>query len=341
MSNIALFSGSNVPAFVKNRELSATAKALAGGGGAGGKRISIKGGVFRLVHGGKEIASIEERYLDVVLVKAAEKNSRVFYAKSYDADAISAPDCWSQDGETPAKDAANPQAKRCADCPQNIAGSGQGQSRACRYQRRLAVVLENDMEGDVMQLTVPAASIFGKAEGDNRPLQAYVQDLVARGGDPELVVTRLKFDTKAESPKLFFKAMRWLTDDEYEIAQRQAGTEDAKQAITMTVAKMDGVVAEPAPLEGKKPAKAKAKPTVEEDEEEEAPAPKAKAKPAPAPVVEDDDEEEAPKPKAKAKPVVEESDEDEEPVVRKEAPKKPTVGGKASLAELADAWDDE
>lgn len=324
MSNIALFNGGNVPAFVKNRELSATAKALAGAAAAGGKRISIKGGVFRLVHGGKEVASIEDRHLDVVLVKAAENNSRVFYAKSYDSDAITAPDCWSQNGDVPSPEAKNPQSKRCADCAQNIAGSGQGQSRACRYQRRLAVVLENDLEGDVLQLTVPAASIFGKADGDNRPLQEYVRDLVARGGDPELVVTRLKFDTKAESPKLFFKAMRWLTDDEYEIAQRQAETPDAKNAVTMTVAKMDAVVAEPAPLAGTKPTKAKAKPAVEEvEEEEEAPAPAPAAK------------------KAKPAPVVEEDDEAEEPAVRKETPKKPSVGGKASLAELADAWDDE
>ena len=94
MSNITLFSSSNVPAFARNNELSDTAKALTGGGaGASTKRISIKGGVFRLVAGGKEIASVEDRHLDVVIVRAAPKISRIFYAGAYDADKITRPDC--------------------------------------------------------------------------------------------------------------------------------------------------------------------------------------------------------------------------------------------------------
>jgi len=173
MSNVALFGGSNVPAFVKSRgELSAVAKALAGGSGAaGGKRISIKGGVFRLMSSGKEVAAIDERYLDVVIVNAAPKVSRTFYMASYDADKVSAPDCWSADGVTPAADANNKQSDKCDTCPQNIQGSGNGNSRACRYSQRMAVVLANDIEGDVLQLTLPATSIFGKEDGENRPLK--------------------------------------------------------------------------------------------------------------------------------------------------------------------------
>jgi len=50
------------------------------------------------------------------------------------------------------------------------------------------------MEGDVLQLTLPAKSIFGKEEGDNRPLQAYARFLLAQTPnpvDPSEVVTRL------------------------------------------------------------------------------------------------------------------------------------------------------
>ena len=97
-------------------------------------------------------------------------------------------------------------------------------------------------EGDVMQLALPATSIFGKAEGDNRPLQEYARFLAAQKIDPEMVVTRMRFDTSVESPKLFFKAMRWLTDDEYAGITQQAQTDDAKKAVTITVAAMDGVV---------------------------------------------------------------------------------------------------
>lgn len=304
MSNVAVFNPSAVPAFVKARgELSAVAKALAGGAGGGGKRISIKGGVFRLVAGGKEVAAIDERYLDVVIVNSAPKVSRVFYMAKYEADKVVAPACWSNDGEKPAADAQDKQATTCNECPQNIAGSGQGNSRACRYQQRLAVVLANDMGGDVLQLTLPATSIFGKEVGEDRPLQAYARWLVAQNIDPTEVVTRMRFDTKSESPKLFFKTMRYLTDDEYPVCTEKGASVEAKQAITMTVAKMDKVAEVSEPIQGTKPKAAAAKKA---------------AAPAPA-------EEEA-----------------DEPVVRKEE-KKPTAvpAKKANLADMVDDWDAE
>lgn len=301
MSNVALFSGSNVPAFAKKGELSDLAKSLAGGVGGGGKRVSIKGGVFRLLVSGKEVAAIDERYLDVVIVNAAPKIGRTFYAKSYDGETPSAPDCWSADGETPSPESANKQSDRCATCPQNVKGSGMGESRACRFSQRLAVVLANDVDGDVMQLQLPATSIFGKEEGDKRPLQAYARYLAAQGVSPETLVTRMQFDTKAEAPKLFFKPMRWLTEEEYESSVRQGQTDDAKRAITMTVAKTDKVEA-PLAIEGTKP-KAKAAPKAEE------------------PVAEE--EENAP------------------PTKRKSKSEEPAAAAKPSLAKLAAQWDDE
>ena len=314
MSNVSLFNPSQVPAFARNNELSDTAKALTGGGaGAGIKRVSIKGGVFRLVSGGKEIASIDDRHLDVIIVKAAPKVSRVFYMAKYDAENPAGPDCWSNDGEKPDASLDSPQAATCMSCPQNIAGSGNGNSRACRYQQRLAVVLENNPTGDVLQLTLPATSIFGKEEGDKRPLQAFARYLAVQSPpiNPEQIVTRMRFDPKAEAPKLFFQPMRWLTDDEYAIVQRQSTTADAQRAVVMTVAAADGITkAAPVALPGKPPA-------VEEDE---APA-KPKAKKAKAEVVEDDGS---------------------EPEVRKDAAKPSAVPEKKSkLADIVSDWDDE
>ena len=321
MSNITLFSSSNVPAFARNNELSDTAKALTGGAGASTKRISIKGGVFRLVAGGKEIASVEDRHLDVVIVRAAPKISRIFYAGAYDADKITRPDCWSNDGEKPDASIESPQNKTCMGCPQNEAGSGMGNSRACRFQQRLAVVLANNPDGDVLQLTLPATSIFGKEDGDKRPLQAYARFLAAQTPpvNPEQIVTRMKFDTKAESPKLFFQPVRWLTDDEYPTIVSQSESEDAKRAVTLTVAQADGVKAAPMSIPGA--------------------APKAAAKPAPAV---QDDEDEAPAPKAKAPKTKPVADADDEPEVRKESAKATAVPAKKSrLADIVSDWDDE
>lgn len=268
MAEVALFNPSQVPAFAKKGELSAVAKALAGSGGGGGKRISIKGGVFRLISDGKEVAAIEDRFLDVVIVNAAPKISRTFYMKAYDPDTPAGPDCWSADGDKPDPSASAKQSDTCASCPQNVKGSGAGESRACRFSQRVAVVLANDIEGDVLQLTLPAQSIFGKEEGDNRPLQAYSRWLIAQNIGPDMVVTRMKFDTRAEAPKLFFKPMRWLTDDEHETCVRQGQSDDATKAVTMSVAQTPKTVA-PAQLEGKPPsAKTKAKPKAEEEDSE-------------------------------------------------------------------------
>jgi hypothetical protein len=314
MSNITIFSSANVPAFARNNELSDTARALTGGGVSNSvKRISIKGGVFRLVAGGKEVAAIDERHLNVIIVKAAPKVSRIFYASSYDADNIAGPDCWSNDGERPDPAAAKKQSDTCLNCAKNQAGSGQGNSRACRYQQRLAVVLANNPEGDVMQLTLPATSVFGKEEGDKRPLQAYARYLAVQNPpvNPEQIVTEMRFDTKAESPKLHFKPVRWLTDEEYEIIKAQGESDDAKRAVVMTVAQSDGVKANTPKLvmAGKAP--------VVEVEEDEAPVAK----------------------KAKAAPV---ADADDEPEIRKEAVKPSAVPAKkGKLADIVSDWDDE
>ena len=323
MSEIALFGGSKVPAFVKKAELSAIAKALAGGAGQSGKRISIKGGVFRLVHDGKEVSQIDDRHLDVVIVNAAPKVSRIFFAKKWDADSTTGPDCWSSDGNVPDKEVTAPQGENCANCDMNAKGSGTGEMKACRYQQRLAVVLADDVDGSVLQLSLPATSIFGKEANGKYPLQAYARFLAAQSISPEMVVTELRFDTTVESPKLVFKAKRWLSDTEYETVQEKGQSEEAVKAVQFSV----GAPAAPAApaLEGKRPTKTAPAPTpAADDEEEEAPAPKPKAKtkaaPAPAPV----EEEEA-----------------EEPVVRKPAAKTNSVPAKSGLANLAAAWDDE
>lgn len=283
MGELANFNPNQTPAFARKGELSALAKSLTGGTGAGGgKRISIKGGVFRLMADGKEITSIDDRHLDVVIVNAAPKISRTFYAGQYVEGENKAPDCWSADGDKPDASVEEPQASDCASCPMNVKGSGQGDSKACRFSQRLAVVLANDVEGDVMQLTLAATSIFGKEEGDKRPLQAYARYLAAQNINPETLVTRLRFDTKAAVPKLFFQPVRWLEDDEYAIAVKKGESTEAKMAVTMSVSKP----AEKAPqLEGKKPtlkaepAQAEAEESVDEPEKRK-PAAKASAVPA-------------------------------------------------------------
>lgn len=262
MSNELAVLDTGLPSYLKELELDDVTKSLMGGGGSGGmKRISIKGGVWRMMVNGKEIAKNEERSMNVVIVNAAPKVSRTFYLKQYtEGGDVTAPDCWSADGTFPDAKAANPQSKRCADCPQNEKGSGQGDSRACRFSHRLAVVLANDIKGDVFQLTLPAASIFGEGAPGKWPLQTYAKMIGSKGIPISTVVTEMRFDTDSATPKLTFKPVKVLDKAEALAAIEQGKTEAAQRAITMTVAEADGVkklaapkqeepAAEPAPAE--------------------------------------------------------------------------------------------
>ena len=136
----------------------------------------------------------------------------------------------------------NPQSKRCVDCPQNAKGSGQGDSRACRYQQRLAVVLDGEVDKEeVYQLVLPPTSVFGDGEKGRLPLQAYARHLKNHGTPITGVITEMRFDTASPTPKLIFKPVRPVTEEEFATVQRLKDSPEAVAAITMTVAQTDGV----------------------------------------------------------------------------------------------------
>lgn len=263
MSDLAIFS-QNLPAHLRSAEMDETTKALMGGGG-NSKRISIEGGVWRMMVNGKEVAQNEERSMNVVIVAAAPKVSRIFYAGTYKKGVVSSPDCWSADGEAPDSKAKAPQAKSCATCPQNVKGSGQGDTRACRFQQRLAVVLENDVAGDVYQLALPSTSIFGAGENGKWPLQTYAKMIASKGAPITSVVTEMRFDTASSTPKLTFKPVRFLETSEFESALEQGKSPAAISAITMTVAQTDGVKDADSGEEFEQKAAPKAKAATEDD----------------------------------------------------------------------------
>ena len=105
--------------------------AVAGGGGNQTKRLSIKGGVFRKMSGGKEIGAIEDRHMNVIIVKMAHDASRTYYASAYKKGVKLSPACWSNDSKTPDAEVEAPQASTCAECPQSVKGSGQGGMGTC------------------------------------------------------------------------------------------------------------------------------------------------------------------------------------------------------------------
>jgi hypothetical protein len=254
MSDLTLFN-QNLPDYLKEVELDDLTKSLAGNTAL--KRISVRGGVFRMMVNGEEIAKNENRAMNVVIVNGNPHVSRQFYASAYVAGETSAPDCWSNDGIKPDTSIEAPQNSTCDGCPQNIKGSGQGDSRACRYQQRLAVVLEGDIGGDVFQLSLAPTSIFGRGDLDKMPFQQYAKYVGSQGKNINTLVTEMRFDSDSATPKLVFKPVRFLKKDEWEVAKEKGNSPAAKSAVIQTPAQTDGAkpkaVAAPAPAKAEVP----------------------------------------------------------------------------------------
>ena len=213
--------------------------AVAGGGG-GGKRISIEGGVFRKIAGGKEVGTIEDRHMNVIFVKMAHNASRTYYKDAYKKGVKISPVCWSTDGKTPDTEVQTPCASSCRECPFSVKGSGQGgQGAACRTSWRTAVILPNDPSGDVMQLVLPAASCFGDEDNGRWPFKSYVQMLANNNISASRVVTKMQFDTKSSSPKLLFSPVAAVDADTINTIIEQGKSAAAEKAVKLTVYKQD------------------------------------------------------------------------------------------------------
>jgi len=285
MSELTIIKG-GLPTYLRDAGVDDVTNTLAGERQLS-RRISIKGGVFRELINGKEYRVSEERFMNVVIIKAAPNTSRIFYAGNYVEGEAVKPSCWSADGQRPDENVKEKQSATCLNCPQNIKGSGQNDSRACRYQQRLAVMLEGEIEREeVYQLVLPATSIFGDGEKGRLPLQAYARFLRDGGAPMSGVITEMRFDVSGNvsGQKLIFKPVRAVKEVEYEVISRMKDSPEAARAVGSTVAQIDGVVAEykapvraaiAAPQPAPKPA-----PVVEPEEvEEEDIAPPVKAAP--------------------------------------------------------------
>jgi hypothetical protein len=311
MTEMTLFGGNSLVSADLLKSLQDMNTNLAGSVGAGGNRISIRGMRFRQYAGGEQVAVSKDDAMNIVILNAA-RISRTYYEGTYDPDTPAAPSCWSADTQAPAPEVPAEQrmSDKCATCPMNIKGSASsGAGRACRFNQRLAVAIEGELD-KVYQLQLPATSIFGEAKGTQMGMQAYARYLQAHNTPAIAVVTQMSFDTNAETPKLFFKPVRPLAENELRVAIEAKDSPEAIKAITLTVAQTDGVKkAEP---KGSKPYN---------------------------PYKEKIEIEEAPKPKAKAKPVeVEEEIEEPVKVVKKIAPKAQVADN--DLASIVDEWDD-
>lgn len=267
MSDLTLLN-QDLPDFLQTAGVSELTKQLAGR--AGVKRIVPKNGIFRKTVGGEEMGKVKGN-LNVIVVSASPKVGRIFYAKQWTPEAEpSAPDCFSNDGQAPDASSANPQASRCDSCDQNIKGSGQGNSKACRYSRRIAVVLEEDfgssLEGEVYQMNLASKSLFGDSIGDNtHPFESYTKYLANNGKSLDYVVTQLSFNEDNDNQSILFTPTRFINKAEYAVTSKVAAKPEVQKMVIMTPYQAD--VAGKPKLEAPKPVKAT--PVTEDDAVEE------------------------------------------------------------------------
>jgi len=206
------------------------------------KRLSIRGGEFTVIDGDEQNAIGD--VVNVIIVNAAPV-SRSYFGNEFDPNKSTAPVCWSDDTQRPSSNVSedNVQSRRCMDCTQNVRGSGENGGRACRFQQRLAVVFEGNLE-EVYQLQIPASSIFGRAQGGNMGMQEYARHLSAHDTQVTSVVTNITFDKDSVVPKLYFKPIRPLDVESGIKVSEMVVHEDSKRAITSFVP----VTSEPSPF---------------------------------------------------------------------------------------------
>ena len=325
MSNLAIFKNAGAVSNVR-RPVSDLTRSVATTTTSVRRIQTNTNGTFKRIVGGEQIGKAIRGEFNAIIVSMLPKVSRTFYAGKYDPNAKpTLPDCWSNNGDVPEAKSPNRQAANCATCKNNIEGSGEnGKGKACRFQRRVALLLEGDVSGDVYQFNVPAKSLFGKGNGITHPFESYVRFLAANEESIDYVVTNIAYNLDADTMQLQFTPVRPITDAEYELVVAAQADPATQRMVQLTVGEADGATA---------PA-AKAKPImieqqVEDEEEDEEPPMKpmkaAKSVASATPWLDDEDDEE----------------EDEPTVAPSKRAKKEEPKGADALAAVLDVWADE
>jgi hypothetical protein len=284
MSNdVSIFRNKNAVGVSSERRLTKLGQSIAST--SINRRIQTNvNGTFKKLVNGEQIGNAVRGEMNVIIINLLPSVSRVYYASKYDPNAeATLPNCWSNLGDAPEDNVPDAMHSNCADCDMNVKGSGQNGGKACRYQRRIAVLLEGDTTGDVYQFNVPAKSIFGKGVGNEHPFESYMKFLTANGESPDTVVTAIRYDDDADSMELLFSPVRQVTDQEFELVQQAQNKRESDKYVRITVAQLDGVtklpVKEEKPVEAPKPKVQRSEdPDDDDTQAEEVAEPKKRAK---------------------------------------------------------------
>jgi len=130
MSEVGMFKGNALVSSDLFKSLQAMNENLGGGSksGGGSRRISLRGGKFRQMLGGEQLAVSKEDAMEIVIVDAA-RIARYFLRRGNTPPTNpTAPQCWSADTNAPSPDVPEDQrqAPRCLESPPEREGLGHG-----------------------------------------------------------------------------------------------------------------------------------------------------------------------------------------------------------------------
>lgn len=172
-----------------------------------------------------------------VIVASAQTLTKAWYEKVYTPGSNVAPDCFSNDGKTPAPGVAKPQCSNCATCPKNAFGSHPvtGRGKACGDRKMVVVALET-MPDKLATFNIPTMSlgslreIDGKLKSANIPLQSVMMQF---SFDPGVVYPVAKIGAIGYIDKVNFERFRDLAEsDEVSALLREVDYDPAAETAS-------------------------------------------------------------------------------------------------------------
>jgi hypothetical protein len=246
MSEVSIFKNRAVTVGGKKAPSALTQSLMKANSGSRIPRISPRNGMFKRIVNGEDVGKLKSPLRVVIVGVAPATAQRTFYAKTWDPNAEAAPpDCWTNDGQKPDASIKAPQGKNCETCPQNVKGSGQGDTKACRFKRRIAVILPEEADGNnsgqVYQFEAASKSIFGKGANHVHPLNAYIDYIIANGEDIDGVITEISFNENNDNQSVLFRAVDFVSSDPVlrSVVEEAVESPEAHKAVMLTAGAID------------------------------------------------------------------------------------------------------
>ncbi len=223
LMNVEAFRG-KAPSKLFQEALNPHSESLADGIGSSYGVIGYKGKVWSLRYKGDKHTFVRPDdgtpvgYIDVVVLQQAKVKSKSYY-KDYDPSGTSEgsrPICASLDGVIPDADVQEKQADTCALCPRNVWHTEVNgkKGRDCSDYKRLAVLLMPNQTKHLLGAPLMEPVFLRVPAGSLNNLSLMGEQMASQGWHFSSFITRVSFDPNEAHPKMVFRALQGLADNE-------------------------------------------------------------------------------------------------------------------------------